>query len=192
MRCPGALRFICKGSAREQVPRSTTGASTTPNEASCSEMTRRQAAIPPALAIVLVLAGLAIWWLVGGVRVPNETRNIAVSADESSIVDNVPPPSKTQSPNPVELAAVERPWEELPALTVINSPNCLFIPGTGDASGIAVVLAGPSPDAAWFAVVDATAVRRILRFRYAGGVPCVPPIPSRRNARESLHSAHAG
>ena len=154
MRCPSAPRVICKGFARERVRRSTTGASAERIEASGSQMTRRQAAIPLALGTVLLIAGLVIWWLVGAVRAPGETREIAVSADESSIVDIVPPASETQSPNPVELPAVERPWEELPATAVINSPNCLFVAGTGEAAGVAIVLAGPSPDAAWFAAVD--------------------------------------
>ena len=153
MGCPGALRLTCKGFAREWVPQSTTGASAKPNEASGSEMTVPRAAIPLLLGTVLVLAGLVVWRLVGAVWVPNEARDIAVSVGESSIVDIVPPTSQTSS-NPRELAAVERPWKELPAKAVINSPNCILIAGTGGASGVAVVLAGPGRDAAWFAVVD--------------------------------------
>ena len=153
MGCPGALRLTCKGFAREWVPQSTTGASAKPNEASGSEMTVPRAAIPLLLGTVLVLAGLVVWRLVDAVWVPNEARDIAVSVGESSIVDIVPPTSQTSS-NPRELAAVERPWKELPAKAVINSPNCILIAGTGGASGVAVVLAGPGRDAAWFAVVD--------------------------------------
>ena len=120
----------------------------------------------------MLLAGLVIWWLVGAVRAPGETREIAVSADESSIVDIVPPASETQSPNPVELPAVERPWEELPATAVINSPNCLFVAGTGEAAGVAIVLAGPSPDAAWFAAVDQDGVLFGAHLEFGGdGLP---------------------
>lgn len=115
-------------------------------------MTKRRLATTALALAVCGIAALAVWWMVRSpLEAPGDIRDVSVSRESP---DAVSPTNKRAVPSPMELAAVGRPWEELPPQEVIDSPDCLFVAGTGEAAGVAVVLAGPSPDAAWYAVVD--------------------------------------
>ena len=108
------------------------------------------------VAALCVIAALGVWWMV---RDPLEARSdaleIPTSFGERPVVDTVPPTDTAQSVNPVERALIDRPWAELPPETIIESPDCRLVAGWGAASGVAVVLAEiPSPEDAWYAVVD--------------------------------------
>lgn len=115
-------------------------------------MTKRRLAAMASALTVCGIGALAVWWMVrSALESPGDIRDVSVSRESP---DTVSPTDKSAVPSPVELAAVGRPWEELPPQEIIGSANCLFVAGTGEATGVAVVLAGPNPDAAWYAVVD--------------------------------------
>ena len=106
------------------------------------------------------IAALAVWWMVRSpAEAPGDSRGSPAAVGGRSVVDAVPPPDTAPPMDPVARPSIDRPWADLPAETIIDSPDCRLVAGRGEASGVAVVLAEiPGPEDAWYAVVDADGV----------------------------------
>ena len=109
------------------------------------------------LLAVCFLAGVAIWWATRDhAEIADNISDIFFGHDERSAADadaedraSEAAPASTAVPT-----TLKRPWLELPPQLVIDSPDCLLVAGTGQASGLAVALASiPSEDTPWYAVV---------------------------------------